>query len=344
MSSRLLLGITALVFACAAGAETPTNAVTTQTVSVRALTETVTTYGQLIPAPATLEWLSAAEGGRVSAVLVTAGAKVAAGQVLVKIAPTPQTLAAFKTAQGDYATAKAKLAQTQSLFKNELATRADLAAAQAQAASAQAAFQALTDAGVSSQGQILKATTAGVVSQLAVTPGDWVNAGARIAAVAPLGALWVRLGLTPEESAKVRAGDAVTVSTVFGTGRVLHSQVAKVDMQADPATGLIDAEVPVKAAASGPFAGEWVSGDITVRRVELPAVPRTAVLKDAQGYYVFVVHQDTAQRVNVVPEIRAAGWVGLAGLKPGAVIVTVGNFELSDGAPVRIVPAADSGE
>lgn len=342
MNSRLLLSITVLAFTCAAGAHTPTNAVTTQTVRLQTLTQTVSAYGQLIPAPGTLEWLSAAEGGRVSAVRVTAGTKVAAGQVLVKIAPTPQTLAAFKNAQGNYQTAKAKLKQTQTLFKNGLATRADLAAADSQAASTQAAFESLTAAGVSAQGQILKAKTAGVVSQLAVTPGEWASAGARIAAVAPLGALWVRLGLTPEAAAEVKAGDAVQLTPVFGGGKDLQSHVAKVNAQADATTGLIDAEVPVTATASGPFAGEWVNGTITLHHVKLPAVPRSAVLKDAQGYYVFVVHKDTAHRVNVKPLIRSDSWVGLAGLEPGAVVVTLGNFELSNGAPVRVSAAADS--
>lgn len=341
MSSRLLLLSAALTIAGMAGAQTPTNAVTTQTVSVQALTETLSAYGQLIPAPGTLEWLSAAEGGRISAVLVTAGTKVVAGQVLVKIAPTPQTLAAFKSAQGDYRATAARLKQTQTLFKNELATQADLTAAEGQAASAQAAFEALTAAGVSAKGQILKATTSGVVSQLEVSPGEWVGAGTRIAAVAPLGALWVRLGLTPEEAAKVRAGDAVQLTTVFGGHNILASHIAKVNAQADATTGLIDAEVPVKATASGPFAGEWVDGTITLRRVELPAVPRSAVLKDAQGFYVFVVRKDTAYRVDVKPLIRVDGVVGLAGLEPGAVVVTLGNFELSDGAPVRIAAVAD---
>lgn len=342
MKLRLLLF--ALAFTCVcAGAQTPTNAVTTQVVKRQALTETVSAYGQLVPAPGTLESLSAAQGGRVSAVLVTAGAKVAAGQVLVKIAPTSQTLAAFETARGDAESAAAKLKQAQTLFKNGLATRADLVAAEGQATSAQAAFQALTAAGVTAKGQILRAATAGVVSQISVTPGEWANAGTSLVAVAPLGALWVRLGLTPGDAAKVRAGDAVQLTPVFG-GAALESRVAKVNAQADAATGLIDAEVPVKATASGPFSGEWVSGIITVRSVEVPAVPRSAVLKDDQGDYVFVVRKNTAHRVNVKALIRADGLVGVSGLEPGAVVVTLGNFELNDGDAVRISTASDTGQ
>lgn len=341
MSPRFLFLMLGLVWCSAVSAQIPTNAVRTQVVSMRALSETVSTYGQLVPAPGRLLWLSAADGGRVSAVLVTAGSKVAAGQVLVRVAPTPQTLAAFKSAEGDYQAAKAKLVQTQTLFKNGLATNADLVAAQGQAASAQAAFEALTAAGVSAGGQVLKARTAGVVNQLMVSPGEWLSPGARVAAVVPLGALWVRLGLTPEDAAKVRAGDAVRLTPIFG-GQALTSRVVKVNAQADATTGLIDADVSVSAGASGPFAGEWVSGSITVRRVTLPTVPRSAVLKDAQGNYVFVVRKDVAHRVDVKPLVRADGWVGLAGLEPGDVVVTLGNFELSDGAQVRMAGAPDT--
>lgn len=342
MNSRLLLFAAAMALVCSSEAQTPTNAVTTQTVATHALTETINTYGQLVPAPGTLEWMSAAQGGRVAAALVTPGTKVSAGQVLVRIAPTSQTLAAFETAKGNDQATEAKLKQTQTLFKNGLATRADLASAQGQAATAQAAFQALTAAGVSAKGQVLKAKTAGVVSQLAVIPGEWASAGARIVAVAPLGALWVRLGLTPEQAAKVKVGDTVRLTPVFGGGGILQSAVAKVNAQADATTGLIDAEVPVKATGGGPFSGEWVSGVITVRTVRLPAVPRSAVLKDSQGTYVFVVRKHTAHRVNVKPLIRVDGLVGLTGLEPGAVVVTLGNFELDNGAPVRIAGAAGS--
>ncbi|MGH8224868.1 MAG: efflux RND transporter periplasmic adaptor subunit [Gammaproteobacteria bacterium] len=343
MKVRLVLFSLVLAFASSAALADPSTAVTVQTVRTQKLAETVTAYGQLVPNPGAIQWLSAAQAGRISAVLVTQGTRVKKGQSLIRISATPQTRAAYQTAQSDLAAARAKLKQTQTLYKNGLATRSDFAAAQGAFDNAKSRLAALKTEGVGTHAQVLKAATAGVVTQLAVSNGEWVNAGARIAALASANALWVRLGLTPEQAAAVKPLASVRLAPVFGAGKTVESHVAKIDAQADAMTGLIDAEVPLSANDSGPFSGEWVAGTITLHSVELPAVPRSAVLKDAQGFYVFVVHNNVAHRVDVKPLVRDRGLVGLDGIKPGEVVVTQGNFELSDGDQVRITKTQDSG-
>jgi len=341
LHSRLLIVL--FIFASSVALADPSTAVTTQTVHTQKLIDTVTAYGQLVPTPGGIEWLSAARTGRISAVLVTQGARVAKGQSLVRIASTPQTQAAYRSAQADLAVAMEKLKQTQVLEKNGLATRFDLAAAQGFVVSAQARLAALKAEGVGAHAQTLKASMAGVITQLAVSRGEWVNAGTRIAALAPRGSLWVRLGLTPAQAAAVKPQARVKLVPVFGPGKLLVSHVARVDAQANATTGLIDAEVPLPVSPSGPFAGEWVGGTITLRSVKLPTVARLAVLKDAHGYYLFVVRKGVVHRVYVKPVIRAHGVVGLVGVEPGVVVVIQGNFELRDGDRVRIVQAKDFG-
>lgn len=345
MIRRLGLFIAPFAFAASVAWAGPSTAVTTQTVQVQTLAETVTAYGQLVTNPGSIQWLSASKAGRIAAVLVTQGTRVARGQSLVRIEPTPQTLAAYESAKSTLSAAQAKLNQTQTLLKNGLATTSDLAAAQGAVASAKAQLAALKSEGAGTHAQVMKAVAAGVVTQLAVSRGQWIGAGARIASIAPSGALWVRLGLTPGQAAGTEAGAPVRIAPVFGPGKTVTSRVAKVDAQADAKTGLIDAEVPVPGSHAGPFVGEWVAGTITLRRVSLPAVPRSAVLKEANGngFYVFVVRQGKAYRMSVKPVLRTRGLVALHGIEPGEVIVTQGNFELSDGDRVRITNAKDSG-
>lgn len=342
MNPRSFLLMIPLALVPVAASATPATTVTTQTVRVQTLEETVTAYGQLMPSPGGVDWLSAAQTGRVSAVLVTRGAQVKKGQDLVRIEATPQTQASYQSAKSALVSARAKLDQTRSLEKNGLATRSDLAAAQDAFDSAKARFAALQAEGVGPHAQTLKASAAGVVTQLTVSRGQWVNAGTRIAALAPSGALWVRLGLTPGQAAGVKAQAPVRLVPVFGPGKPIASHVAAVDAQADATTGLIDAQVPVPSGRTGPFPGEWVAGTITLRSFKLPTVARSAVLKDAQGFYVFIVRDGKAHRVNVTPRIRANGQVGLDGIKPGDVVVTQGNFELSDGDSVRVAKTKDS--
>lgn len=339
---RLLCASILLATACSASAA-PTTAVQVETAHRKTLQDTVTAYGQLAVSPSGAEWLSAAQGGRVVAVLVTQGARVNKGQALVRIKATPQTRANFQSAVSALASAKAKLAQTRTLEKGGLATRADLANAQSAYDIARARVAALKTEGVGPHAQTLRADYAGVVTQLPVSRGEWVNAGARIAALAPGNALWVRFGLTPEQAAAIKSHAAVKITPVFGTAHVLDSHVATVDAQADAATGLIDAEVPVTAGRKGPFVGEWVTGAITLHQVKAVAVKRSAVLKDAKGDYVFVVRHGIAHRVKVRPLIRTQGLVGVQGIKPGDLVVYQGNFELNDGDAVRIEGRKGSG-
>lgn len=343
MKAHQLLCAAFLTAIASSAAAAPTTAVKVETVHRETLSDTVTAYGQLVPSPGGVEWLSASQGGRVVAVLVTQGARVAKGQALVKIQATPQTQADFESALSALSSTRSKLAQTRSLKKGGLATRADLAAAQGAFASARARVAALKAEGVGPHAQTLKAARAAVVTQVKVSRGEWVNAGARIAALAPGNALWARFGLTPEQAAAVKPHAAVKLTPVFGSGHGLKSRVATVDAQADAATGLIDAEVPVTTDKNGPFTGEWVAGTITLHRIKALAVKRTAVLADASGHYVFVVRHGIAHRVAVEPLIRTNGLVGVRGLEAGDVVVTQGNFELHDGDAVHIEGAKGAG-
>lgn len=337
--SRITLGCAAALFftLCLAGTAFGGSSVSVRTATVREhkLSRTVTAYGKLVPDPHTLQWLTSGQGGRISAVPVTAGSRVRAGQTIVRIEPTPQTRAKFQSARSTLASARAKLKQVETLEKNGLATKSDLESARSALASAKAQLAALKAEGVSSKPYAMKAPGAGIVTQLSVTRGQWVSSGGKVAALAPAGALWVNLGLEPREAARVRKGAAVRLTPVFASGKPLTSRVARVAAQADAATGLVNAEVPVSATARGPIPGDWVKAAVTLQVMRVPAVPRSAVLTDKRGAYVFVVRHGVAHRVAVKALIRANGLVGVSGVKPGEVVVRLGNFELHDGEAVR---------
>lgn len=337
MNSRSIPLLALALLLAAAGAQAaPSTEVTVQTVHKQTLSETVPAYGRVASPPGSMEWLSAAQGGRVSSILVQPGSRVQKGQAIVRITATPQTQAAYASARSALTAAKSKLEQTRTLEKNGLATRADLASAQDAYDSARARLTALQAEGVGPHAQTLKAAAAGVVAQLPVARGEWVTAGTHIAALAPRGGLQVRLGVPPAQAMRIQSGAEVSLAPVFGAGQSFHAKVSRVAGQADAATGLIDAEVPLKGHEDAVFPGEWLSATIVVSKSDLPAVKRSAVLHDKQGNYVFVVSRGKAHRVNVQVLSRAGGLVGIKGVEPGAIVVTQGNFELNDGDAVRI--------
>jgi membrane fusion protein (multidrug efflux system) len=66
-------------------------------------------------------------------------------------------------------------------------------------------------------------------------------------------------------------------------------------------------------------------------------VPRSAVLHDGNGDYLFQVSEGVARRVAVTVESDGDRLLGIsgAGLDPALKVVVQGNYELSDGMAVR---------
>ena len=82
--------------------------------------------------------------------------------------------------------------------------------------------------------------------------------------------------------------------------------------------------------------GIRIKGTITVKEETSLAVPRSAVLKDAQGAYLFIVQNGRAHRVRIETTGSDEGdLVAVKGpLKAGDAVVSVGNYELKDGMAV----------
>ncbi len=69
-------------------------------------------------------------------------------------------------------------------------------------------------------------------------------------------------------------------------------------------------------------------------------VPRSAVLRDAKGAYLFQVLQGKARRVDVVAGLEQGGLLAVHAapgqrLEPAQPVVSLGNYELQDGMAVR---------
>ncbi len=322
-----------------AGGTAPAPSVLAQVAPVqqRTLEETLTVYGKVEPDPERLHALTTLSAGEVSRLYVGLGQRVASGQPLLALATAPQARMAYAQARARVDSARTQLAQTRDLFGEQLATRADLANAQQVLRNAQAELASLQAQGAAAAARVLRAPEAAVVTQLDVTPGALVQPGQPLLMLGAQDHVWVRLGLEPEDAARVRPGMAVRLVPVFG-GRTTAGRIAQVHAVINPATHLVDAVVRLRgAAAIALVPGSWMRGVIRVRVQRALAVPRGAVLSDAQGDYVFVAERGHARRVAVRTGIEHGGWIEVRGaLRVGQPVVIAGNYELHDGMAVRI--------
>jgi len=316
----------------------PAVQVTLHGVETRTLEDTVTAYGVVSADPDAVNAFNADHQVIVSRLWVTAGQKVAKGDRLVTLSTAPSARMDYRQAAAALKYARDDLSRKRRLLKQQLATRAGVASAEKALQDAKARLAVQKELGNDTEQQVLQAPFAGVVTSLAVSPGQRLQGGSAILNLTRRDRLVVRLGVEPEEASSVPAGGDVRLTPIFGEGPAIRASVDRVQGIVDPKTRLVDVLVRLSGVQTDHLLpGMQLRGRITLSRHDTLAVPRSAVLKDANGPYLFIVRGQHAHRVDVHTGIRTERWIGVsgAGLSAGDRAVTEGNYELTDGAAVR---------
>ena len=279
--------------------------------------------------------LTLPQAGQVVATEVTAGRRVSKGQVLLRLATDPALRSTYQQAQSALSLSRGELTRTQRLLGEHLATNAQLASARKALADAQSNLAAQGRLGGSADVAVLAAPADGVITAIGVAVGERVQAGAKLLDFTPQRALSAQLGVAPEQAAKIRTGMPVSVTPVYGdTAQPLQGSVSVVAGAINPQTHLVDVLANIDAdQTSSLVAGAALHAQIEFAQHTAWAVPRDALLNDAQGSHVFQLHQGKAHRVDVEVIAPTGDPVGISGAVDGNdPVVTLGAYELSDGA------------
>jgi len=331
---RLLIAIAALAPLLAAAADAPSVLVRTEPLRQHAIAETLVGYGTLAPEVGGTVNVNLPRPGRISALEVSPGEVVKKGARLLEFRTAAGAALGYRQAGNALAFARSELARSEQLAAQKLATASQLAAARKALADAEAALEAQRRLGTGTASVSVKAPFEGVVVSIGAAPGDRIAAGTAVLKLARLSGLRVLLGIEPSDSFAVRAGMPVHLRPVFDTRRAVDAHVAAVHGMVNPQTQLVD--VVVKIASGDLLPGMRVRGEITLASRKGWAVPRSAVLRDDNGAYVFQVKDGIAQRVTVQVESDGDKLLGIRGpLDPALKVVVQGNYELTDGMAVR---------
>jgi membrane fusion protein (multidrug efflux system) len=307
--------------------------VVTQAVEQRSLANTISTFGDVLPAR-TLG-VSSAYPAQITNLLVIQGQMVKKGSPLAVIASDPAARLVYEQAQSAAKLSRAELDRTRELLRLQLATQSQLDAAQKAFDDAQAALATQQNlGGVASA--TLRAPADGIVTALTVAQGDRIAAAAPIMQLGVVGSLKVLLGIDPSDRQRVKIGAAVTIAALADVAETLQGTVTDVQDAIDPKTQLSNVVVKIDGADRRFVPGMRVRADIAAEQRKAFAVQRQAVLNDEKGAYLFQVAQAKAHRVDVQTVIDNRGLLGVTGnIDPHAPVVVVGNYELQDGMAVR---------
>ena len=154
--------------------------------------------------------------------------------------------------------------------------------------------------------------------------------------VASGGEVEMRGQLAEQDLAQVKVGDAATVH-LTGLPQAFEGKVRLLGAIIDPATRLGEIRITLKpdpALRPGAFA----RGDVRIGNAQRPVVPRTAVLTDTNGSYVYIVGADNkaTRRAVSVAETSEQGVVIEAGLTGSEQVVTTAAGFLRPGEQVKI--------
>jgi len=255
------------------------------------------------------------------------------------------------------------------------------AGTQASADTAEANQQALVGQLLAAQAQLrqshinlayteIRAPIDGKVSQTTVTPGNVVSPSfgvlTTIVSQDPMYVVFsvpVRTALELRQRIDRASFDVVRVKIKLPDGR-LYDQTGKLDFLnntisantdtlqlratiANPAQGVAAEEAAVSGVNRELVDGEFVTILLEgARPIEALTVPRTAVLSDQTGDYVYVVNAEgkAEQRRLKIGQSTPTTAVILSGLDEGQMVIVEGLQRVRPGQPVAPGPAANSAD
>lgn len=337
-SAVIFLSLSILSLSSVSAAQAgPSAEVQTTVAKNGSLAESVVAYGTLDSKPSDTRSIILQHDGVVEDVLVHEGEAVDKDAALLRISPTPLAAAQFTQVESSYVLARKDLARIKRLKVAGLASNDQVSIAEKALSDAQAQLRAQKQMGSSQGSVVIQAPFAGVITSMMATPGDQKAAGSVLATIGGRSRLIAKLGLEPEDAMKVKRNAKLTLAFPLDNSSTISGFLSSIGGMIDPQSRL----VPAVATLNGSLTPVPALGSTMVAYIFLPPVngilvPRSAILEDAEGTYLFVDDGGKARRKNVKIAVETDKFSLLAsGVTNGDRVITAGNAALDDGVPVH---------
>lgn len=238
--------------------------------------------------------------GQVTDVFIAPGQSVQKGQALLQIHATPNALLDRDKAASDVKFASEALTHIQTLRSAQLATNADIIAAEQTLANARNSYDAALQKIGPRPETVVRAQHDGVVQTVSASQGQLVTPGLALVQIADAEAKRVVVAVEPENIGRLHGGQPVRLYGLHAGMPPCLGHIADVLVQIDPQTKLAQATVAVPARCQL-LPGSTVRAEIVIEHVDNTLfIPRTAILRDGSSEYVFVAAGNKATRQNII--------------------------------------------
>jgi membrane fusion protein (multidrug efflux system) len=284
--------------------------------------------------------------GKVVSVHVERGTVVRKGDVLVKLdartatASVTEARAQLEVARTQRALAEADCERNQKLFEGGSVSKAEHDRAQAQcrnavaqAAAAEARAQLLENNLADTS---IRAPFDGVVSERAVSVGEYVQPPTRVVTLVAMDPLRLELSVPESSAAAVHKDLPLEFTLTAAPGQVFRSKVEFVGpgLRRGSRDLIVEALVPNKERKLLP--GQFATVKVQLGDQTMPVVPRAAVREDGTQKRLFVVSDGRLEeRVVQLGEAVGQSVSVLAGVRVGERVVAVARDDLRDGLKLQ---------
>lgn len=310
----------------------------------------LTTPGVVFPAPGSLSIVSTPIEGRISAIRVREGKKVAKGQELFRIESLVfgNLVAEFMQASSEEQYQKSRLDRQEQLVEETISskseldrTRSDFQRATASVIASVAKLKAIgvTDREINDFKKAEKidptlkiyAAIDGIFDQQQVELGQSVNALEKLGRVIDLGHVLVKAYLSPDDGAFVNEGDTVLVTRRNEQSKNITGRVETINPALDETNRSMVANIMISTLNNWPQPGETVRLEVSTGRLDqVLSIPVSALSYDGDQPVVFVRKDklNYEKRPIVLREIRDNQVVVASGIEVGEEVAVSQVFSL----------------
>lgn len=310
----------------------------------------LTTPGVVFPAPGSLSIVSTPIEGRISAIRVREGKKVAKGQELFRIESLVfgNLVAEFMQASSEEQYQKSRLDRLEQLVEETISskseldrTRSDFQRATASVIASVAKLKAIgvTDREINDFKKAEKidptlkiyAAIDGIFDQQQVELGQSVNALEKLGRVIDLGHVLVKAYLSPDDGAFVNEGDTVLVTRRNEQSKNITGRVETINPALDETNRSMVANIMISTLNNWPQPGETVRLEVSTGRLDqVLSIPVSALSYDGDQPVVFVRKDklNYEKRPIVLREIRDNQVVVASGIEVGEEVAVSQVFSL----------------
>lgn len=327
-------------------AGSPAASVETAELKKQSISETLDVFGVIAASSSGEQTITATYDSMIRKVLAPVGSRVAAGEALLEIEPSPDAKLLLESARTTADLAGKALAAAQQRYDLKLANSQDLMTARQAEQDARQKLASYEARGLGGETKIV-APFAGVVSKLELPPGALAAAGTALVSITAGDHLEARLGVEVADLERISPGQFVTLQSASRSADVdpVGGTVLSAGALVDATSGAAEIRVTLPESPSL-LLGEHVKGLIQLVEKVALVVPRTAVLPDDEESVLYTVKDGKAKKHVVTVGISSGDLVEVEGqdLQDGDVVVTLGNYELTDGMAIQVKEKEDEKE